>query len=176
MGSFSFGNNNTHNRAKRSFHTVLRRQRPYGILGTGNPGRLPRPSHSSRTLMRARCQQQRQGATGIWTDRQYIDRLEDGEQWEYRQTDRQAQTAYRQASRQTDIDREQREYRQRRIETGSIQTGRQTEIVINRVDRSLQKERQTYTSKCCSRKENNRARRILTRYRQSFPECLLTIM
>ena len=33
------------------YYGVLRPQRPYGLLGTGSPGRPPRLSHSSRVLI-----------------------------------------------------------------------------------------------------------------------------
>ena len=36
------------------FSVALRPQRPYGLLGTGSPGRSPRLSHSSRALWQIR--------------------------------------------------------------------------------------------------------------------------
>ena len=41
--------------ASNQFHDALRPERPYGLLGTGSPGRPPRLSHSSWALPSSPC-------------------------------------------------------------------------------------------------------------------------
>ena len=62
-----------HLRTRLKFRVALRPQRPYGLLGTGSPGRPPRLSHGSWALVNRLCVQ------CCFTSTEVIRTIRDGE-------------------------------------------------------------------------------------------------